>query len=311
MWERCSRAALLGIVVTASGAAALRTLTTVSGLSIPAVGLGTAARINASTVATAIDLGVKLLDTAQAAEWYDEAGVGTGIRMSRRQRDELWITTKVHPRSFGPRSTLARFEQSQMHLNTTYVDALLLHYTCCFGNLCKGAVIEGDWMDAWRVFEDLNRKSHARVIGASNVDVEFLHALWQFADVKPQLVQNRMEPFHQDRAVRAWCSERKVVYQAYSSLGTQHRALGYNPVLESPLLKQIAAAHPGRSVAQVVLQWALQQGVAVIPRSRDAGNIAANIALGAQAGDDWLSEAEMKAINAMDGCDPAQSRGGT
>ena len=92
MWERCSRAALLGIVVTASGAAALRTLTTVSGLSIPAVGLGTAARINASTVATAIDLGVKLLDTAQAAEWYDEAGVGTGIRMSRRQRDELWIT---------------------------------------------------------------------------------------------------------------------------------------------------------------------------------------------------------------------------
>ena len=202
MWERCSRAALLGILVTASGAAALRTLTTVSGLSIPAVGLGTAARINASTVATAIDLGVKLLDTAQAAEWYDEAGVGTGIRMSRRQRDELWITTKVHPRSFGPRSTLARFEQSQMHLNTTYVDALLLHYTCCFGDLCKGAVIEGDWMDAWRVFEDLNRKGHARVIGASNVDVEFLDALWQFADVKPQLVQNRMEPFHQDRAVR-------------------------------------------------------------------------------------------------------------
>ena len=298
------------LLVWAPRVGALRTLTTASGLNMPAVGLGTAARLDAVTVAAAVDLGYRLLDTAQASEWYDEAGVSDGIKMSRRTRDNLWVTTKVHPRDFGRRKTLERFTQTQANLETDYVDALLLHYTQCWGDMCKGATVEGDWKEAWRAFEDLHTKGQAKVIGACNVDVPFLNELWAYAKVKPELVQNHMQPFYQDSAVRAWCSEHDVVYQAYSSLGTQYRSLGFNPVLESAVLTRIAADHPRRSVAQVVLQWTLQEGVAVIPRSRNIDRLAANIALGAADGDDWLTADQMRDIRSLDGSDPRQARVG-
>lgn len=301
------QAALLALVVSAPLVTALRTLTTLSGLRMPAVGAGTAARLNSSTVATAVDLGFRLLDTAQAVEWYDEAGVGDGIKMSRQTREDLWVTTKVHPRDFGRKSTAKLFKQTQANLGTDYVDALLLHYPSCSGEMCKGATVEGGWKDAWKAFEDLHANGQAKVIGACNVDVVFLDELWAHAEVKPELVQNHMEPFYQDRAVRTWCSEHNVIYQAYSSLGTQHRSLSFNPVIESAILGRIAKAHPGRSVAQVVLQWALQEGVAVIPRSRDTNKLAANVALGSADGDDWLTESQMNDIRAMDGTNPAQA----
>jgi diketogulonate reductase-like aldo/keto reductase len=216
----------------------------------------------------------------------------------------------VHPRDFGKRATKKVFQQSQRNLGSDYVDALLLHYKGCWGTLCDGVVLQGTWKDAWRAFEKLHTKGLAKTLGASNADVGFLNELWEFAQVKPELVQNHMDPFAQDTAVRRWCAKHGVVYQAYSSLGTQHRLLGFNPVLGSKVLGDIAATHAGRSVAEVVLQSQLQQGVGVIPRSSDKQRLAQNLALGHDM-DDWLSPAEMEAIAALDGTRPEDARGRT
>ena len=110
-----------------------------------------------------------------------------------------------------------------------------------------------------------------------------------------------MDPLHQERALRRLCAAHGVQFQAYSSLGTQHagRTGGANPVLKHPAVAALAE-EAGRAPAQVVLRWALQRGAAVIPRSTKPRHIAANRALH----DFSLTEAQLRAVDALDGQDP-------
>jgi diketogulonate reductase-like aldo/keto reductase len=274
------------------------------GLALPLVGFGCAGRLGVAELREAIGAGYRLFDTAQAAEWYDEGALGealaaTGVR--------AFVTTKVHPRDFGARATAAAVARSLARLRAPAVDLLLLHYAQCWGSLCEGAPPpEGDWRAAWRALEVAHAAGSARALGVSNFGVAELDALWAMARVKPAVLQAHMDPFAQNRALRAWCAQHGVVFQAYSTLGTQHRVSSGNPVLGSAALAAIARAR-GRSVAQVVLRWALDRGVAVLPRSSDPARMRANLRLF----DFALSEGERRVVDDLDGTDPdAHARGG-
>mmetsp|Transcript_11366 Transcript_11366/g.25245 ORF Transcript_11366/g.25245 Transcript_11366/m.25245 type:complete len:214 (-) Transcript_11366:29-670(-) len=201
-------------------------------------------------------------------------------------RESVFLQTKVPPEDFGAEVTKRVVLRSLQRLQTDYLDSVLLHE------------MRGRWQEAWRALEDMYESGKARAIGASNVNEKTLSALLRMR-VKPHIVQNWMDPFHQDKKVREICKREGVQYQAYSTLGIWWQRFGghwSNPVLVQPKLKAIAAAH-GRDVAQVVLNWATRQDVAVIPASTKLARQRSNL----NCLDFILSQQEIAEIAALDG----------
>ena len=276
-----------------------------NGVEIPMVGFGCAGRLGRAPLLQAIKAGYRLHLTPRAGD-----GVVPGGRVGRRgecfgarrpRRVLCGLTTKLHPRDLGEARTLEVFPNSLRNLRTTYIDAFLLHYPRCFGNLCNHAAPQGTWRDSWRALETLYERGEIRAIGVSNFGPEELRELLSIARVRPHVVQSWMDPLSQARALRRVCAEHGVLFQAYSTLGTQWAGQGVrlNPVLRHPAIASVAE-RVSRSPAQVALRWALQSGAAVIPRSTKRKNMEANL----QVFDFTLSDEQMAQIDALDGADP-------
>jgi len=212
-------------------------------------------------------------------------------------RSKLFITSKLHPRDLGEQRTLDAFPTSLRRLRTDYLDAFMLHYPRCFGNLCDRQP-EGDWAGSWRALEQLYERGDVRAIGVCNFSPGELKQLLKVARVRPHLVQSWMDPLHAEKPLRQLCAAHNIAFQAYSTLGTQHR-LAFNPVLRHPVLERISR-ELGRSTAQIALRWAIQHNAAVIPRSTRPKHMAANL----QLADFVLAPEQMKAIDDLDGTDP-------
>lgn len=268
------------------------TLPLSNGLQFPLVGLGTAGGVREEAVRWAYEAGVRLFDTAQATEWYNEASVAAGLQ--GLPRESYWLETKLHPRDLGYESTLVAFPKSLTALNTTYIDVFLLHFPRCF-SMCDSS--PGNFHDSWKALEKLYREGVVKAIGVSNFDTNDLKTLLREASIVPHVLQNYFDPLHQDREVREMCKKNNIVYQGYSTLGTQWMMKGsqVNPVLSHPLVAELAAKYR-RSPAQIVLAWALHRGVAMIPRSVVREKIVenANIEFDMDAGD-------LERMDALDG----------
>lgn len=272
-----------------------------NGVVMPTVGFGCAGRLGAAVLRDAIRAGYLLFDTAQAFEWYDEGALGEAIEEAGVDRRKLFLTTKIHPRDFGPKATVRALDSSLAALRTSYLDLVLLHYPRCWGRLCAGATVEGDWLDAYRVLERALTEGVVRAIGVCNVFESDLAELMRAVDTTPHVVQNWMDPYHQDRAVRALCRAQGITYEAYSALGTQHHALSANPVLDNPAIKAAAAA-VGVTAAQAVLRWALDRHAVVLPRTRDVGHMRDNLHLA------FALPAHLAAyLDGLEGTDPAEA----
>lgn len=117
------------------------------GQKMPTLGFGTAGLGGRTKeiVEMALKEGYRKIDSAQAREWYREDLVGAALRASSVPRDQIFITTKVHPRDLGPHATKAAIEKSLKELKTNYLNLVLLHYPECFGDLCQGTLPEGTW----------------------------------------------------------------------------------------------------------------------------------------------------------------------
>ncbi len=285
------------------------TVTLSNGVAFPMVGFGCAGRVARGPLIDAMKVGYELFDTAQAEEWYLEEELGAALNATGVPRKSLFITSKMHPRDHGDRRARDAVETSLRRLGTNYLDAFLLHYPRCWVGLagCGGTDTKphGTWRESWRALEALYDRGLIRALGVSNFAPAELHELLDFARVPPHIVQSWMDPLHAEKPLRALCQRHRVQFQAYSTLGTQHaaRTPGINPVLLHPTLAEIART-VGRDTAQVALRWALQNGAAVIPRSRRRARMAANLNLF----DFTLSDEQMRAIDALDGTDPSLVR---
>jgi len=262
-----------------------------NGLAYPMIGLGCASGVREEHVLAAIQQGYRLLDTAAAYEWgYREDEVGRALTRSGL-RSEVFVQTKVRtPRDSDVRAAV---EACMTRLQAERLDAVLLHKP------------EGDWLAAWAAMEGLYRQGLVRAIGASDLSEAKLLQLLAVAEEPPMILQNWFEPFHQDGGVRALCRQHGIVYQSFSALGTQWpmilkqpRSLP-NPVRNHPVLRGIAARH-GCSVPQVILSWALSEGVATVPASRSEEHRRDNLSAPGLK----LDEEDLRLIRTLDGATP-------
>ena len=277
-------------------------------MTMPAIGFGTAGLglETKESVKKALQVGYRMIDTAQAPEWYREDLVGLAMEGSINvvKRKDVFVTTKIHPRHLG-RKGMDMIETSLTNLRTTYVDLVLLHYSECWGNLCsRGEVVPGTWKEAYRELERLVVEFKvARFIGVSNFNANALEELHAFANVQPLVVQMRSDVFAQDQRTMDVCAKYGWRFEAYSSLGGQWWQYKTNPVLNNDVVKMIAARY-NVSPALVVLNYAknvLHQ--TIIPRSRDRKHMEDSLL---RLDSFELDDEEIESLKALDGKVPSK-----
>ena len=261
------------------------------GRAIPQLGLGvyqvTPGDDTRRAVAAALASGYRHVDTA--AVYRNEADVGAAIQASGLEPESVWVTTKLANADQGAATARRAFEASLERLGLDGVDLYLLHWP------------HERRLESWRVLEQLHSERLARSIGVSNFLVRHLDELLAHASVPPVVNQIELSPFlyrtREDTLRR--CAENGIVVEAYSPLTKGRR-------LADPTVAGIAT-EVGRTPAQVLIRWALQKELVVLPRSSNAGRIAENAAVF----DFALDDAQVAALDALDeglttGWDPAR-----
>jgi len=258
-----------------------------NGVEMPRVGFGLAGMRGADTKASVrahLAAGFRMMDGAEATEWYDDDAAADELARTRGVvREDVFIVTKVHPKNLGEEKTRNAVMRMLKRWNeTAYIDAVLLHYLGCNPGIrdCKGRS-GGDWQGAWRALEALYEQGAVRAIGVSNLHgADAFESFYAHARIKPHIVQNWMDPFAQGRDDYERARAHGAAYMAYSSLGEQHvHQAGANPVFASPTLTALAE-RAGMPIPLVVLAWQLGlPGVVVIPRSTNPKHIAENARL--------------------------------
>ncbi|MFV0358753.1 aldo/keto reductase [Tropicimonas sp.] len=228
-------------------------------------------------VLDAIDIGYRLIDTAQA--YHNEEAVGRAIARTSASREDLFITTKIWVTEHSREKALASIEESMRKLGTEYLDLLLIHQPL------------GDYYAAYNVMADLYRDGRLRAIGVSNFSAERLADLSTFGPVVPAVNQVETHLFFQQVDSVEWMKKYRVQHQAWGPLA-QHR---FAEIAANTAVCAIASAH-GRTPAQVALRFNVQRGVVVIPKSVSKARMAENLDLF----DFNLSPEEMETLRAMD-----------
>jgi diketogulonate reductase-like aldo/keto reductase len=257
---------------------------------IPALGLGvfqTPPEETRAAVEAALTTGYRHIDTAAA--YGNEREVGQAIHASGLDREEVFIETKIWISDYGYDQTLHGFEKSAGKLGVDQLDLLILHQA-----------LPSDFdktLEAYRALETLLEQGKVRAIGVSNFMVDHLTTLLDQAAVVPAVNQIELHPYFQQRAVQDLGTEHGILTQAWSPIGgiTFYRDGDHTSTLQDPVIGQIAKAH-GKSPAQVMLRWHLQQGRSVIPKSTKPHRIAENF----DVFDFDLTADELVAIDALD-----------
>ncbi|CAE8639189.1 unnamed protein product [Polarella glacialis] len=257
------------------------------GRTMPMVGFGTGQLVGQQAydaTLAALSVGYRHIDTAQA--YGNEREVGAAIRDSGVPRNELFLVTKISdPADY--KNLGARLEVQLQELGINYLDLYMLH----------SPADKESQEAAWRSMEALQQKGKVRSLGVSNFGVKELEELMAFATVKPVYVQNKFSiytPGEQqlgESSLLAYARENKIQVMGYSVINPWPLLL---PPMEDPHVVAIAARYR-RTPSQVLHRWALQQGVAVIPKSATAARIQEN----AQILDFELAELDMRLLSGL------------
>jgi diketogulonate reductase-like aldo/keto reductase len=267
----------------------VQTLVLNNGVEMPAIGLGvfqTPPDVTTAAVEEALRLGYRHIDTAAA--YANEREVGEGIRRSGVARDEVFLETKVWISDYGHDATLHAFDKSAGKLGVDLLDLLIVHQP-----LPSRFDLT---LDAYRALEELLAEGKARAIGVSNFMPEHLDRLLAEASVVPAVNQIELHPYFQQRALQRVHAEHGILTQAWSPIGgiTSYGG-GERRTFDDPTLVEISCQH-GKSAAQVMLRWHLQEGRSAIPKSTKPGRIAENF----DVFDFELDSEQVAAIDALD-----------
>lgn len=250
------------------------------GARIPQVGLGvwqTPDNEAAPAVKAALDAGYRHVDTA--AVYENEQGVGEGIRQSGLPRSDIFLTTKLWNTDQGYEQTLKAFEASLKRLGTDYVDLYLIHWPSAHRGL---------FVDTWKALVSLKEEGRAKSIGVSNFYPEHIEKIVAETGVVPVINQIELHPDFQQRETRAFHEKHKIATQSWSPLG-QGKLLGH------PFIAEIAQKL-GRTPAQVIIRWHIENGLVVIPKSVTPSRIVENF----KVFDFKLSAEDLDRLNGLD-----------
>lgn len=256
------------------------TITLRNGLELPALGMGTWPMDDsqaADAVATAVEVGYRLFDTAE--NYGNETGVGEGIRRSGIARSEVVITTKFNKQWHSREGVRKAFSESAQRLGTEYIDLLLVHWPN------PG---QDQFVEAVQGIADLLEEGMVRGVGVSNFKPEHLQRLAD-AGLVPDLNQIQVDPRHIREASRQANNRLGIVTESWSPLG---RGEG---LLHDPSVTDLARKY-GKNPAQIVLRWHVQQGLVPIPKASSRAHLEENLAVF----DFVLEDSEIAALSALD-----------
>jgi diketogulonate reductase-like aldo/keto reductase len=270
----------------------METVTLNNGLEIPAIGFGvfqSAPEETVDAVRTALETGYRHIDTAAA--YGNEREVGEGIRASGVDRDDIVVETKIWVSDYGFDETLHAFDKATGKLGFDTIDVLILHQPA--PDRFELTV------QAYRALERLYADGRVRAIGVSNFMPHHLRSLLEQSDVIPALNQVELHPYFTQPDVQRADAEHGILDQAWSPIGGITFYPGWGDervsVMDDPTIRSIAEAH-GRTPAQVMLRWHVQQGRNSIPKSTNPGRIAENF----DVFDFALTDDELARLDALD-----------
>ncbi|WP_214815611.1 aldo/keto reductase [Exiguobacterium sp. s59] len=262
-------------------------------VNMPMLGLGVYkvedGAVTVDTVKAALDADYRLIDTA--AIYQNEESVGQALREAGIPREDVFVTTKLWNEFHGFDEALQAFQDSLDRLGLEYVDLFLIHWPM---------PRFGKFVETYKALEQLYEEGRVRAIGVSNFEIEHLEQIIQSCSIVPAVNQVEIHPYLSQKELIAFCKRYDIQIQAWSPLMKGREAL------EDDTIVEIANRH-GKSPAQVILRWHLQNGVAVIPKSVTPSRIKENI----QVFDFTLTNEEMAAIDALNrdertGSDPKE-----
>ena len=260
------------------------TLTLANGVTMPLLGLGTWPMNDAEAavaVAKALDMGYRLVDTAENYE--NERGVGEGIRKSGVSRADVFVTTKFNRKWHSVDGAREACEASLARMGLDYIDLLLVHWP----NPDQDRFVE-----AYQGLVRLLEAGLVRAIGTSNFKPAHLQRLFDVGLV-PHLNQIQLDPYHLRNDLVDIHRAKGIATGAWRPLGCG------NAMLADPLITAVAERH-GRSTAQVILRWLTQQGFVATPKSADPLRQAQNLDIFGFT----LSADEMAVLGTLDRPDP-------
>lgn len=234
------------------------TVTLNNGVKMPGFGLGVYKvdeEVAVDSVKAALENGYRSIDTASF--YNNEKGVGKGIRESGVPREEIFITSKVWNDEQGYEETLEAFERSLEKLGLEYLDLYLIHWP-----------VKGKYQDTWKAMEKLYNEGKVRAIGVSNFHVHHLQDLMSNSKVKPVVDQVEYHPHLSQEKLRAFCEEADIKLEAWSPLKKGR-------LFDEPVISELADKY-GKTSAQIILRWDVQNNVITIPKSTHAHRIKEN-----------------------------------
>lgn len=255
-------------------------LTLNDGNTIPQFGFGTymiEGDVETEKVCSeALSLGYRHIDTAHA--YQNERGVGEAVRKSGIPREDVWVTSKLWPSEYGEGVTSEAIDKMLDRLGTGYIDLLLLHQQF------------GDYMGAWKDMERAVKDGRVRSIGLSNFESDRLEQVLGAAEIKPWVLQVECHPYYPQRELRKRIAPYGTVIECWYPLGHGDKGL-----LGDPTIVALAEKY-GKSPAQIILRWDIQEGNIVIPKTLNTEHMAQNI----DVFDFELTEGDMESIANMD-----------
>ena len=227
-------------------------------------------------VTDAIDVGYRMIDTAQA--YYNEEGVGTAIKKSGIKRDEFFLVTKVWITNSGEEKAAKSIEESLKKLQTDYVDLLLIHQPF------------GDYYGTYRAIEKAYKEGKVRAIGVSNFFPDRFVDLCNFVEIKPMVNQMETHVFQQEKTLRKYMDKYNTQLMSWSPM-----ARGENNFFNNEFLKSIGDKY-NKTAAQVALRFLTQENIMVIPKSTHKERMNENFEIF----DFELSGDDMNTLRALD-----------
>ena len=232
------------------------------GHKIPVVGLGTwksePGEATYKAVLDSINTGYRHIDTARA---YDnETDVGRAVKDSGIARENLFITTKLWNKDQGYDTAIEACEKSLARLSCDYIDLYLIHWP-----------LKGKRNDSWKAFIELQQRGLCRSIGVSNFTIDHLIELEDKFGIIPAANQVEFHPYHYQKELLEYCNSKNIVIEAYSPLVHAKR-------MDEPRLVSISE-EMGKTPAQILIRWAMQRGMVVLPKSVNQGRIVENFSV--------------------------------
>lgn len=270
----------------------MESVTLNNGVQMPLVGLGTF-RIQGyttiySTLEAALGCGYRSIDTA--AVYGNEADIGQALKellpLHGLTRQDIFLTSKLAPQDHGEDAEDA-VRRSLQALDLDYLDLYLIHWPGKRGWRSDDPRNPECRCQSWKALEKLNSAGVLRTIGVSNYTEEHLKELLAVCQVRPAVLQVEYHPELAQSDLLHFCQSAGIHLQAYTSLGSGH--------LIQQQEVQAVAAQCNRTASQVLLRWALQQEVGVIPKSTNPKRIVENFKLF----DFELSPQAMKELDAL------------